>query len=78
MNSAKVAEGIENLNRTIELRPGYDDAMAYLNLMYREKADIECGNPAARVRDEKIADKLVDKVLAVKKARAETQPGAPK
>ena len=34
-NSSSIQEGIENLNKAIQLRPDYDDAMAYLNLMYR-------------------------------------------
>ena len=71
INSANIAEGIDNLNRTLALRPDYDDAMAYMNLMYREKADLECDDPAARAKDESTADGWVDKSLAVKKARAE-------
>jgi len=35
-NTANVQEGIDNLNKALQLRPDYDDAMAYLNLMYRE------------------------------------------
>jgi tetratricopeptide (TPR) repeat protein len=71
VNSANIAEGIDNLNRALALRPDYDDAMAYMNLMYREKADLECGDAAARAKDEKTADDWVDKTLAVKKVRAE-------
>ena len=75
-NQAAVQEGIDNLTRAISLRADYDDAMAYLNLMYREKADIECDDPAARAADLKTADEWVDKTMAVKKAKAEKQPGA--
>jgi tetratricopeptide (TPR) repeat protein len=32
--------GIKNLEKAIELDPEYDDAMAYLNLLIREKADL--------------------------------------
>jgi tetratricopeptide (TPR) repeat protein len=39
-NGPAIQEGIESLNKAIQLRPDYDDAMAYLNLMYREKADV--------------------------------------
>ena len=46
-------------------------SMAYLNLMYRERADLECEDLAARQRDLKTADQWVDKTLAVKKASAE-------
>src|ERR1700694_2641208 len=35
-----VDEGITYLKKAIELRPDYDDAMAYLNLLYRRKADM--------------------------------------
>jgi len=34
-NLSKVDEGIQNLNRALQLRPDYDDAMAYMNLLYR-------------------------------------------
>jgi len=70
-NARMIEEGIDSLNRAIELRPDYDDAMAYMNLMYREKADLECDDLTARAEDLKTADEWVDKTLAVKKARAE-------
>ena len=67
---------VDNLNKALQLRPDYDDAMAYMNLMYREKADIECDDPGARSADLKTADEWVDKTMATKKAKAEKQPGA--
>ena len=70
-NQAVVEDGIAKLNKAIELRPDYDDAMAYLNLMYRERADLECDNPDARKADLKTADDWVDKTMAAKKAKAE-------
>lgn len=70
-NEAKVDDGIQNLNKALQLRPDYDDAMAYLNLLYREKADLECGNPGARSADLKTADEWVDKTMATKKMKAE-------
>jgi hypothetical protein len=45
--------------------------MAYLNLIYRERADLECDDPGARERDLKTADEWVDRTLAVKKQKAE-------
>jgi tetratricopeptide (TPR) repeat protein len=75
-NGANVQEGIDNLNRALQIRPDYDDAMAYLNLMYRERADIQCDDPSARAADLKTADEWVDKTMATKKAKAEKQPGA--
>jgi hypothetical protein len=41
--------------------------MAYLNLMYRQKADLE-PDAAAREADYKQADDWVDKSIAVRKA----------
>jgi tetratricopeptide (TPR) repeat protein len=75
-NASNIQEGIDNLKKALDLRPDYDDAMAYMNLMYRERADVTCDNPAARAADLKTADEWVDKTLAVKKAKAEKQPGA--
>jgi tetratricopeptide (TPR) repeat protein len=77
-NSAKIQEGIDNLNKALQLRPDYDDAMAYMNLMYRERADVQCDDPAARKADLKTADDWVDKTMAVKKVKAEKKQVSPK
>ncbi len=69
-NSGAIQEGIDSLNKAISLREDYDDAMAYLNLMYRERADIECDDEAARAADLKTADQWVDKAMQAKQARA--------
>jgi hypothetical protein len=42
--------------------------------MYRERADIQCADPAARSEDLKTADEWVDKTMAIKKQKAEKQP----
>jgi tetratricopeptide (TPR) repeat protein len=73
---ASIQDGIDSLNKALQLRPDYDDAMAYMNLLYRERADLECDDPAARAADLKTADEWVDKTLAIKKQKAEKQPGA--
>jgi len=70
-NTAPIQEGIDSLNKAIQIRPDYDDAMAYLNLMYREKGDVECDDLAARAEDLKTADHWVDETLRVKKVKAE-------
>jgi hypothetical protein len=66
-----VNQGIDNLKKAIEIKPDYDDAMAYLNLLYRQKADMET-TPEARDADLKNADDLVDKVKAIKQKKMET------
>jgi tetratricopeptide (TPR) repeat protein len=76
-NMPAIQEGLDDLNKAIQLRPDYDDAMAYMNLLYREKADVECDDLNQRAEDLKTADNWVDKTLAVKKARAEKQAANP-
>jgi len=73
-NAPLIQEGIDSLNKAIQLRPDYDDAMAYLNLMYRRKADVECDDLAARQEDLKTADQWVDKTLSTKKQSRESSP----
>jgi tetratricopeptide (TPR) repeat protein len=63
-----VDEGITNLKTAMDKRPDYDDAMAYLNLLYRQKADMET-TTEARDADIKNADDLVDKVKAIKQRK---------
>jgi tetratricopeptide (TPR) repeat protein len=70
-NAPGIQEGIDTLNKAIQLRPDYDDAMAYMNLMYRERGDVECDDLAARAEDLKTADHWVDETLRVKKAKAD-------
>lgn len=66
-NGPLVDEGIQALEKAIELKPDYADAMTYLNLMYRQKADLE-EDPDAREADLKKANELFTKALALKKA----------
>ena len=70
-NMAVIQEGIDSLNKALQLRADYDDAMAYMNLMYREKADVECDDLSARAEDLKTADHWVDETLRVKKEKAD-------
>jgi tetratricopeptide (TPR) repeat protein len=69
-NGPTIQEGIDSLDKAIKLRDDYDDAMAYMNLMYRERADVECDDEAARAADLKTADQWVDKAMQAKQARA--------
>ena len=71
-----VEEGISDLSRAVQLRPDYDDALAYLNLLYRRKADmVESADERAGLL--KQADDLVDKVKEIKQKRSEQpQPAA--
>lgn len=70
-NGPLVTEGIEYLQKAIDLRPAYDDAMSYINLAYRRKADLECGNDAARKADLDQAVIWRDKSMGTRKANEE-------
>jgi tetratricopeptide (TPR) repeat protein len=70
-NTPLVTEGIEYLQKAIDLRPAYDEAMSYINLVYRRKADLECGNDAARKADLAQADAWRDKSMGTRKANEE-------
>jgi len=69
-NSPLIEEGITNLKKALELRPDYDDAMAYLNLLLRRKAD-ESATPDERASLLKEADQLVDKAKEIKQKKME-------
>jgi tetratricopeptide (TPR) repeat protein len=69
-----IDEGITDLQKAISVRPDYDDAMAYLNLLYRRKADL-VESKEEREALLKQADDLVDKVKEIKQKRSE-QPQA--
>jgi len=70
-----VEEGIAELQKAITAKPDYDDAMAYLNLLYRRKADMVESNDE-RASLQKQADDLLDKIKEIKQKRAE-QPQQP-
>lgn len=71
-----VDDGIAKLKKAIELKPDYDDAMTYLNLLYRRKADM-VESSAERDALTKQADDLLDKVKEIKQKRSEQpQPSA--
>jgi tetratricopeptide (TPR) repeat protein len=76
-NQKKVADGISNLQKALEICPDYDDAMAYMNLLYRQKAEYECDDAAGREADLKTADEWVDRAMESKKKKSERGQSAP-
>jgi tetratricopeptide (TPR) repeat protein len=66
----EVEEGLRNLEKALQLDPEYDDAMAYINLLTREKADL-MDDAAEYKREIEVADNWIQKALAAKKAKAE-------
>jgi tetratricopeptide (TPR) repeat protein len=70
-----VNAGIKNLGKALEIDPEYDDAMAYMNLLLRERADL-AEQTAAYDADIEAADNWMQKALETRKIKAERQPAA--
>jgi tetratricopeptide (TPR) repeat protein len=71
-----VDEGVSDLQKAISLKPDYDDAMAYLSLLYRRKADmVESADERASL--EKQADDLLEKIKEIKQKRLDQQQQTP-
>lgn len=66
-NKALVDEGIASLTQVIELKPDFDDAMAYLQLTYRRHADLQCGDPTGISADLKLAEEWSKKEMQARK-----------
>ncbi|HEX2328282.1 MAG TPA: tetratricopeptide repeat protein [Candidatus Angelobacter sp.] len=65
-------EGTKMLQTAIDKRQDYDDAMAYLNLIYRRKAnDLNCDDAQARADLKKQADDWSEKAMTARKKKAE-------
>jgi tetratricopeptide (TPR) repeat protein len=78
-NGPLIQEGLDALTKATQLKENYDDAMAYINLMYRRKAENECGNDDARKADIATADEWVQKAMAARKAnQIKANQNAPK
>jgi len=67
--SAVIDDGVKNLQKALDIDPNYDDAMAYMNLLVRERADLD-DSPDQYKADIETADKWVQKALDTKKAKA--------
>ena len=65
-----VNKGIANLEKALQIDPEYDEAMAYMNLLIRERADLS-DSPEQYKKDIEIADNWVQKSLDTKKIKAE-------
>jgi len=70
-----IEDGIANLRKALEIDPEYDDAMAYLNLLHRERADLQ-EDVALYKKDIDEADMWINKTLETRKIKAERQPKA--
>ena len=66
-NGPLVEEGLAALHKAVELKPNDADSMVYLNLMYRQKAEIDSDDDHPQA-DLKLAEDWVNKALAARKA----------
>jgi len=67
-NAALIDEGLQYLKQAVANRPTYDDAMTYLNLMYRAKANQDFAKPAEVKADLAAAQEWTDKAMGTRKA----------
>ncbi len=72
-NMPIIDAGLQNLEKALAVDPEYDDAMAYMNLLTRERADLQ-DTAEAYKKDTETADGWVQKTLETKKIKASRQP----
>ena len=68
--SSVIDDGIKNLQKALEIDPESDDAMAYMNLLIRERADLADDKDAYKKQVDE-ADTWLQKALDTKKAKQE-------
>jgi tetratricopeptide (TPR) repeat protein len=76
-NTPLVTEGLQYLNQAIANRGNYDDAMSYLNLTYRRKADTDYDNPSEVKADVAAAKDWSSKAMGTRKANEEKKDKGP-
>jgi len=69
-----VDDGLKNLKTALDIDNNYDDAMAYMNLLIRERASL-ADSPDVYKKDIDTADDWVQKSLEAKKIKASKQVG---
>jgi len=72
-NGPIVDEGIKDLDTALRIDPEYDDAMAYENLLYRQKADLEDSSEAYK-KDVDKANDYFQKTIDTRKIKADRKP----
>ena len=70
-----IEDGIKGLEKALEIDKEYDDAMAYMNLLIRERADL-APDAATYKKEVEVANNWVQKALETKKIKAARMPAA--
>lgn len=68
-------DGVKNMEKALEIDPEYDEAMAYMNLLIRYRADL-METPEEYQKQVEEADNWMQKALQTKKIKAERMPHA--
>lgn len=68
---ALIDSGIAMLDKAISLRKDYIDAMAYMDMFYRSRAELECGSKKNFKADIKQSNEWADRAAAARKRQAE-------
>ena len=75
LRSKIVDDGLQSLNKAVELKPDYFEAVSYINLLYREKAKMET-DPAKKQEYTDTANKYLAQALEMRKAAQEKAKAA--
>ena len=67
----EIDSGIAMLNKAISLRKDYIDAMTYMDMLYRLRAELECGSKKNFKADIKQSNEWADRAAAARKKQAE-------
>ena len=76
-NQPLVDEGLQYLNQAVANRANYDDAMTYLNLVYRRKADVDFADSGAVKADVDAAKDWSNKAMGTRKANEAKKSAGP-
>jgi tetratricopeptide (TPR) repeat protein len=76
-NAPLVAEGLKYLTMAVDNKSNYDQAMQMLNLIYRNKADVDYGNPQLVAEDLAQAEDWTHKAMDMRKANEEKKGQVP-
>jgi TonB family protein len=77
-NAPLVEEGVKYLDNALQQQPYYEDAMEYLNLTYRLKANLDRDNEQARQKDLSTADAWRQKAVETRKLIAAHEVNDPR
>jgi tetratricopeptide (TPR) repeat protein len=76
-NGPLIEEALQYLTQAVANRANYDDAMVYLNLVYRSKADQDWGDVGAQKDDMAKSDEWRTKAMGTRKANEEKKDKGP-